>query len=125
MITIAGILDTASYTYQNNLPEMKDAENPANNLAALSQITQIHYVGSQDQITPIKVAERFVRKMDNPKSAVVKVVPDVDHTNWEGVTLDDSLQKCLESGYIEGTEAWKRAYDSRRFAAYRPAGKEA
>ena len=38
-----------------------------------------------------------------------------------GITLDDSLQKCVESGYIDGAEAWKRACDSRRFAAYRPA----
>ena len=38
-----------------------------------------------------------------------------------GITLDDSLQKCVESGYIEGAEAWKRACDSRRFATYRPA----
>lgn len=38
-----------------------------------------------------------------------------------GVTLDESLQKCVDSGYIEGVEAWKRANDSRRFAAYRPA----
>lgn len=88
VITIAGILDVNSYTYANNLPEMKDAENPADNLAALSQIPQIHYVGSEDQVTPIKVAERFVRKMDNPKSAVVKKVPDIGHKNWKGVVLD-------------------------------------
>ena len=37
----------------------------------------------------------------------------------QGISLDDSLQKCVESGYIEGIEAWKRACDSRRFAAYR------
>lgn len=43
----------------------------------------------------------------------------------QGITLDDSLQKCLESGYIDGYEAWKRAYDSRRFAAYRPSAREA
>lgn len=40
--------------------------------------------------------------------------------NGQGVSLDDSLQKCVESGYIEGAEAWKRASDSRRFATYRP-----
>ncbi len=40
-----------------------------------------------------------------------------------GVTLDESLQVCVDSGYIEGVEAWKRANDSRRFAAYRPASK--
>lgn len=88
VITIAGILDTESYTYQNNLDEMSDAENPANNLFALSQITQIHYVGSEDNITPLKVAERFVRKMENPKSAIVKKVPGVGHSNWKGIVLD-------------------------------------
>lgn len=43
----------------------------------------------------------------------------------QGITLDDSLQKCLESGYIDGSEAWKLAYDSRRFAAYKPSGRGA
>lgn len=43
----------------------------------------------------------------------------------QGVTLDDSLQKCVEAGYINGVEAWKRANDIRRFAAYHPAGGEA
>ena len=35
------------------------------------------------------------------------------------ISLDDSLQKCVESGYIDGMEAWKRASDNRRFASYR------
>ena len=43
----------------------------------------------------------------------------------QGITLDDSLQKCVEAGYIDGVEAWKRANDIRRFAAYHPAGGEA
>lgn len=38
----------------------------------------------------------------------------------QGQTLDDSLQSLVESGYIEGVEAWQRATDSRRFMAYRP-----
>ena len=88
VITIAGILDTDSYTHQNGLNDMEDAENPADNLMALSQITQIHYVGASDKITPIKVAERFVRQMDHPKSAVVKKVPNVGHSDWKGIALD-------------------------------------
>ena len=50
-----------------------------------------------------------------------QLVAAISSQKDQGITLDDSLQKCVESGYIEGAEAWKRAYDSRRFAAYRPA----
>ena len=62
----------------------------------------------------------MIRKCD-----LSQVAAAISSQKDQGVTLDDSLQKCLESGYIEGAEAWKRAYDSRRFAAYRPTGKEA
>ena len=62
----------------------------------------------------------MIRKCD-----LSQVAAAISSQKDQGVTLDDSLQKCLESGYIEGAEAWKRAYDSRRFAAYRPSGKEA
>ena len=88
VITIAGILDTNAYVHQNNLPEMTDAQNPAEKLAVLAQIPQIHYVGAKDDITPRRTAERFVSKMHHPISAVVKSVPGVNHTNWKGVKLD-------------------------------------
>lgn len=52
---------------------------------------------------------------------ISQLVAAISSQKDQGVTLDDSLQKCVESGYIDGAEAWKRAYDSRRFAAYRPA----
>ena len=50
-----------------------------------------------------------------------QLVAAISSQKDQGITLDDSLQKCVESGYIDGAEAWKRAYDSRRFAAYKPA----
>lgn len=88
VITIAGILDTNAYTYYNDLPEMKDAQNPADKLAALSDVPQIHYVGKEDEITPKRIAERFVGKMKNPRSAEVRSVSGVGHDNWKGVKLD-------------------------------------
>lgn len=51
---------------------------------------------------------------------VSQVAAAISSQKDQGITLDDSLQKCVESGYIEGAEAWKRACDSRRFASYRP-----
>lgn len=55
------------------------------------------------------------------RSDLSQLVAAISSQKDQGITLDDSLQKCVESGYIDGAEAWKRAYDSRRFAAYRPA----
>ena len=90
VITIAGVTDINEYNELHDLPLMseKEAENPVDNLILLANIPQIHYVGKDDDITPPKLAERFVSRMRSPKSAVVKAVPDTDHTNWKGVKLD-------------------------------------
>ncbi len=88
VITIAGILDTNAYTRQNDVPEMPDAQNPADRLATLADIPQIHYVGGNDEITPRRSAERFVAKMQDPRSAKVRSVKGVGHTDWKGVKLD-------------------------------------
>ena len=56
----------------------------------------------------------MIRKCD-----VSQILSAISNQKDHGITLDDSLQMCVESGYIEGNEAWKRANDSRRFASYR------
>jgi Tfp pilus assembly pilus retraction ATPase PilT/ribosomal protein L12E/L44/L45/RPP1/RPP2 len=53
------------------------------------------------------------------KGDVSQIVSAISGQKDQGVTLDESLQMCVDSGYIEGVEAWKRANDSRRFASYR------
>ena len=90
VITIAGITDVDAYATYHELPSIVDEEiaNPANELSQLAQIPQIHYVGKEDDVTPRRLVERFVGRMQNPKSAVVKLVPNVGHTNWRGVKLD-------------------------------------
>jgi len=90
IITIAGITDIDAYNELHNLPEAnpEDQENPTENLFLLAGIPQIHYTGQDDNVTPRNLVERFVRRMKNPKSAIVKSVPDTDHINWEGVQLD-------------------------------------
>ena len=52
------------------------------------------------------------------KGDVSQILSAISGQKDQGVTLDESLQKCVDSGYIEGVEAWKRASDSRRFASY-------
>lgn len=53
------------------------------------------------------------------KGDVSQIVSAISGQKDQGITLDESLQTCVDSGYIEGIEAWKRANDSRRFASYR------
>ncbi len=55
------------------------------------------------------------------KGDVSQIVSAITGQKDQGITLDESLQMCVDSGYIEGIEAWKRANDSRRFASYRKA----
>ncbi|MCQ2104298.1 MAG: Flp pilus assembly complex ATPase component TadA [Fibrobacter sp.] len=81
----------------------------------------IPIVQNQGQILAVEAA-----KMTSPmanllrKGDVAQIATAISSQKDQGITLDDSLQKCVESGYIEGVEAWKRANDSRRFASYRP-----
>lgn len=57
----------------------------------------------------------FLRKGDT--SQIPAALPSM---RGQAISLDDSLQSLVESGYINGVEAWKRAFDSRRFAKFRP-----
>ncbi len=38
----------------------------------------------------------------------------------QGLSLDDSLQNLVDSGFIRGEDAWRRSLNRHRFAAYRP-----
>lgn len=79
-------------------------------------------VQNQGQVLAVE-AVRMTAPMSNllRKGEIAQMAEAISGQKDLGVTLDDSLQKCVESGYIEGVEAWKRSYDIRRFAAYRPA----
>lgn len=58
----------------------------------------------------------FLRKGDT--SQIPAALPAM---RGQAISIDDSLQNLVDAGYIAGVEAWKRAFDSRRFAKFRPA----
>ena len=86
IITIGGILDTKTYALEQNIS--LNGMNPSDLRQRLSSIPQVHYVGSNDTKTPRSHAERFVGRMHNPVSAVVKVVPKATHTDWKQLTIE-------------------------------------
>jgi len=79
-------------------------------------------VQNQGQVLAVE-AVRMTSPMANllRRGGISQITAAISSQKDQGITLDDSLQKCVESGYIDGMEAWKRSCDSRRFASYRPA----
>ena len=82
----------------------------------------IPIVQNQGQVLAVEAA-KMTSTMANMlrRSEISQLAAAISSQGNQGISLDDSLQKCVESGYIDGAEAWMRANDSRRFAAYRPA----
>ncbi|OIP44292.1 MAG: hypothetical protein AUK31_09680 [Fibrobacteres bacterium CG2_30_45_31] len=54
------------------------------------------------------------------KGELTQIPAAISAAKNQGQSLDDSLQSLVESGYINGVEAWQRASDPRRFSAYHP-----
>ena len=82
----------------------------------------IPIVQNQGQVLAVEAA-KMTSTMANMlrRGEISQLSAAISSQGNQGISLDDSLQKCVESGYIDGAEAWMRANDSRRFAAYRPA----
>ena len=80
----------------------------------------IPIVQNQGQVLAVEAA-KMNSTMANMlrRGEISQLSASISSQKDQGISLDDSLQKCVESGYIEGAEAWKRACDSRRFAAYK------
>lgn len=82
----------------------------------------IPIVQNQGQVLAVE-ATKMTSTMANMlrRGEIALLAAAISSQGSQGISLDDSLQKCVESGYIDGAEAWMRASDSRRFASYRPA----
>ena len=81
----------------------------------------IPIVQNQGQVLAVEAA-KMTSTMANMlrRGEISQLSAAISSQGNQGISLDDSLQKCVESGYIDGAEAWMRANDSRRFASYRP-----
>ena len=47
-------------------------------------------------------------------------LPQAIMSKDQGISLDDSLQNLVDSGFIRGEDAWRHSLNRRRFAVYRP-----
>jgi pimeloyl-ACP methyl ester carboxylesterase len=79
LVTIAGVLDHALWTDSKRLSPLTDSLNPADAWAALTEVTQIHYVGSTDEVINVTLAESFRARFSNPEHIEIVVLEDFDH----------------------------------------------
>jgi hypothetical protein len=82
--TLAGNLDHTAFTTYHRVTPMAASLNPADFAGKLAAIAQIHYVGSDDNTVPARVAQSYVRRMaDTHCTSVVPVAGATHSAGWE------------------------------------------
>ena len=81
IITIAGNLDHLSWTQYHNLPPLTESMNLENYRKQFSQIPQIHYVSSNDEVMPPVLIREFISNDD----LIVEVNGASHNEGWENI----------------------------------------
>jgi pimeloyl-ACP methyl ester carboxylesterase len=83
LVTVAANLDLAQWVRAKNLTPLSRSIDPATDAALLSNLPQVHLVGSDDRIVDPSVARSFVARMAPPPRASVVIVAGQDHgSGW-------------------------------------------
>lgn len=80
IITIAGNLDHKTWTDYHNLPELTGSLNLAAYKDKFALISQIHYVGSDDDVIPPKIIQKFI-----PADKIVEVKGATHNKGWDKI----------------------------------------
>lgn len=80
LVTVAGNLDTAAWTAWHRVRPLTGSLNPADFVAKLGTIEQVHFVGDRDRVMPRALVDGFVAKLPTPHRARVESVAGADHT---------------------------------------------
>jgi pimeloyl-ACP methyl ester carboxylesterase len=77
--TIAGNLDHVELHKLNEVSQLRGSLNAIDEAKKVSNIPQIHYSGSDDEIVSPKIAEKFVKASGNPDCVKTEVVNGASH----------------------------------------------
>ncbi len=84
IVTVAGNLNHKLLHSHHNIPNMIGSLDPMKITNKISHIKQIHYVGEDDKIVPLKIANSFKMATKNKKNIKIIVVPNTTHSKgWE------------------------------------------
>ena len=83
LITVAANLDLAQWVRARHLTPLSRSIDPATDAAVVSDLPQVHFVGSEDRIVDPSVARSFVARMSPTTRASIVIVPGQDHgSGW-------------------------------------------
>ena len=83
--TIAGNLDPEALSAYHRVSQLYGSMNPLDFAKKVAHIPQRHFVGSNDQIVPVFVAQSFVIKMGDKSDERITIVRGVTHqSGWSG-----------------------------------------
>ena len=79
LITVAGNLDTGTWTSFHHIEPLTGSLNPADDWARLQNIPQLHFVGGKDtNITP-EIVDAYRLSFPPEKRPEIRILPDFDH----------------------------------------------
>lgn len=79
LITVAGNLDTAAWVKTFGLEPLTGSLNPADKAKQLSDIKQIHFIGSNDQVIPKSVTQSYFNKLSTPNQSQLIEIKEYGH----------------------------------------------
>ena len=86
--TIAGNLNHKLLHQHHNIPDMIGSLNPIDISSKISHISQIHYVGEDDKVIPLKIAKSFKKASNNGQNIKIIIIPNATHTKgWDNLSL--------------------------------------
>ncbi|MBI9113321.1 alpha/beta hydrolase [Maridesulfovibrio ferrireducens] len=84
--TVAGNLDHIKWTQLHGVSPLEGSLNPTDQISVKCKIPQLHYVGSNDNIIPIQIAESYCQKAGNNGLIQLKVIQGCTHSKgWANI----------------------------------------
>jgi pimeloyl-ACP methyl ester carboxylesterase len=79
LITVAGNLDTDAWVKTFGLAPLTGSLNPADRAKQLSNIKQIHFIGTNDQVIPKLVTQSYLNKLTNLNQSQIIEIKNYGH----------------------------------------------
>ena len=87
IVTVSGTLNHEAWTLHHNVSPLRDSLNPIDYATNLRKISQLHFIGEEDEIMPIKIANSYLNNLGLNNKTNLITIRDYDHTccwvkNW-------------------------------------------